>query len=30
VAINHYQSIHTVHSVLCRNKMDRCSAVDLQ
>jgi len=30
MAINHYPSIHTAHSVLWRNKMDRRSAIDLR
>jgi len=30
MAINHYPSIHTVHSVLWINKMDRRSAIDLR
>jgi len=30
MAINHYPSIHTVRSILWRNKMDRRSAIDLR
>jgi len=30
MAINHYLSIHTVRSVLWRNKIDRRSRIDLR